>query len=52
MCVLLTTQSSWQQKLRTTVLGNWEVVVKGQDVDGGEVTGDEKGAMLAVLSSG
>lgn len=28
------------------MLGKWEVVVKGQDVDGGEVTGDEKGAVL------
>lgn len=50
--VQLTTQSSWQEKLRVTVLGKWEVVVKEQDVEGGEVTGDAKGATLAVLSLG
>lgn len=32
------------------MLGKWEVVVKEQDVEGGEVTGDAKGATLAVLS--
>lgn len=35
-----------------TVLGKWGVVVKEQDVEGGEVTGDAKDATLMVLSSG